>query len=180
MEQLTPFEQFLLRAEDVILTRLVPKGSPGPVFKWLFKIPAFFYRIGLPLFGNFILLLTTTGRKSGKARRTPLEYHRETGTGDMVLMAGWGGRTDWRCNLEADPHVQVQAGRNKFAAIAEPLTEAEVAAWLAEAIRINPRSTRIWSHWAGEPVSADEPDSLLRAARYFPCYRLKPIKGQIN
>lgn len=176
MKKLTPFEKFLLRAEDVIMTRLVPMDSPGPIFKWLFKVPVFFYRIGLPLFGSFILLLTTTGRKSGKPRPTPLEYHREGGTGDMIIMAGWGGRTDWRRNLDADPRVRVQAGWNKFEALAVPLTGAEVAAWLAEALRINPGSTRIWSHWAGEPVTADDPDSLLRAARYFPCYRLKVMQ----
>jgi len=177
MKKLTPFEKFLLRAEDVIMTRLVPADSPGPVFKWLFKLPVFFYRIGLPLFGNFILLLTTTGRRSGKPRQTPLEYRREQGTGYMIVMAGWGGRTDWRRNLEADPRVHVQAGRKKFEAIAEPLTGAEVADWLAEAIRINPRSTRIWSKWAGEPVTADDRDSLLRAARFFPSFRLKPHNG---
>jgi hypothetical protein len=90
-------------------------------------------------------------------------------------MAGWGGRTDWRRNLEADPRVHVQAGRKEFDAIAEPMTGAEVADWLAEAIRINPRSTRIWSKWAGEPVSADDRDSLLRAAAKFPSFRLKPM-----
>ncbi len=177
MEKLTPFVKFLLLAEDLIMTRLVPKDSPGPIFKWLFKVPVFFYRIGLPLFGDTILLLTTTGRKSGQPRRTPLEYRREPGTGYMLVMAGWGGRTDWRRNLEADPRVHVQAGRREFEALAEPLTEAEVASWLAQAIRLNPRSARTWSRWAGEPVTADNPDCLLRTARYFPSYRLKPLEG---
>ena len=45
------------------MARLLPKDSPGPVFKWLFKIPVGFYRIGLPLFGNFILVLTHPGSK---------------------------------------------------------------------------------------------------------------------
>ena len=39
----------------------------------------------------------------------------------MIVMAGWGGRTDWRRNLEADPRVFVQAGRKEFEALAEPL-----------------------------------------------------------
>jgi hypothetical protein len=42
---------------------------PGPVFKWLFKILIFFYKVGLPLFGSFVSLLTTTEWKSGKMRQ---------------------------------------------------------------------------------------------------------------
>jgi hypothetical protein len=69
--RMTRFECLLVHIEDFIMTRLVPPDNPGMVFKWLFKLPAFFYRVGLPLFGNFILLLTTAGRKSGKLRYQP-------------------------------------------------------------------------------------------------------------
>jgi len=176
IDGLSPFERFSLRLEDLLMTRLVPKDSPGPVFKWLFKTPIFFYRIGLPLFNGFILLLTTTGRKSGKPRLTPLEYHREPGTGFPVIMAGWGGNTDWKRNILANPQVRIQIGWRRSSALAEPLSEAEVAAWLSEAMKKNPKSARIWSRWAGEPVGLDMPDSLLRAARHFPCFRLIPIE----
>ena len=173
--KLTPFEQFLLRAEDIIMTRLVPMGNPGPVFRWLFKVPIFFYKIGLPPPANLFILLTTTGRKSGQPRHTPLEYRREAGTGDTVIMAGWGGKTDWRYNIEANPRVHVQAGWKKFDAVAEKLSDAEVADFLAEAMRLNPRSERIWSRWAGEPVRAEDRESLLRAAKFFPSFRLKKL-----
>ena len=104
--KLTRLERLFLGAEDFIMTRLVPMGSPGLVFKWLFKVPVLFNKIGLPLFGNFILLLTTTGRKSGKLRHTPLEYRREQSTGHAIIMAGWGGNTDWRRNVQANPSVR--------------------------------------------------------------------------
>jgi hypothetical protein len=80
MPTLTPFEKFALRAEDLIMTRLAPKDRPGPIFKWLFKVPIFFYKIGLPPPGNFFLLLITTGRKSGLPRHTPLEYRHDPQT----------------------------------------------------------------------------------------------------
>jgi deazaflavin-dependent oxidoreductase (nitroreductase family) len=176
-QSLTWLERLAVRTEDLIMTHLVPMDNPGPVFKQLFKVPVFFYRIGLPLFGSFILLLTTTGRKSGRPRHTPLEYRREPGTGDMIIMAGWGGNTDWRRNIQAHPRVHVQTGWHKFEALAEPLSEAQVAAWLAEVMRINPASAGIWSRWAGEPVSSNSPDSLLRAARFFPSFRLKALPG---
>jgi deazaflavin-dependent oxidoreductase (nitroreductase family) len=170
---LTPLEKFALRAEDIIMTRLVPMGHPGAFFKWLFKVPIFFYKIGLPPPASLFLLLTTTGRKSGRPRHTPLEYRREAGTGHLIIMAGWGGNTDWSKNIAANPHVRVQMGRGAFEAVAERLPDAEVAAFLAKALRLNPRSERIWSRWAGEPVTLDDPESLLRAAKHFPSFRLK-------
>jgi deazaflavin-dependent oxidoreductase (nitroreductase family) len=175
--KLTLFERFAISAENLIMMRLSPAGNPGPVLKWMFKVPIFFYKIGLPMFGNFILLLTATGRKSGKLRRTPLEYRLEPGTGCCIITAGWGGNTNWRKNIEANPHIFVQTGRRKFTAVAERLSDEEVADSLAEAVRINPRSAEIWSRWAGEPVSAERPDSFLRAAKFFPSFRLKPIQS---
>jgi deazaflavin-dependent oxidoreductase (nitroreductase family) len=174
--KLIQFKYLILRIEDFIMMRLVPKDAPSPVFKWFFKIPILFYKIGLPLFGNFVLLLTTTGRKSGKLRHTPLEYRREQGTGYIVIMAGWGGNTDWRRNIQANHLVHVQVGWRKFDALAEALSDIEIAAWLLEAMQVNPMSARIWSRWAGEPVSIDKPDSVLRAAKYFPSFRLKPVE----
>jgi deazaflavin-dependent oxidoreductase (nitroreductase family) len=177
-QRLTWFQRLVINLEDIIMTRLVPMHSPGVVFKWLFRVPIFFYRIGLPVFGSFVLLLTTKGRKSGRPRHTPLEYHREPDTGDLIIMAGWGGNTDWRRNIQADPYVRVQAGCHRFEALAEPLSDAEVAASLAEVLRLNPASASIWSRWAGEPVNSGSTDSLLRAARFFPCFRLKPLPDE--
>jgi deazaflavin-dependent oxidoreductase (nitroreductase family) len=168
------WERLLVRGEDLIMTKWVPKDKPGLLFKWLFKIPIVFYKIGLPLFGDYILLLTTTGRKSGRQRNTPLEYRLEKGTGNFIVMSGWGGNTDWRRNIDVYPHVYVQAGWKKFEAVAESLSEVEIANWLAETIRINPKSIKIWSRWAGEQVTVESPESLIRAAEYFPSYRLKP------
>lgn len=168
----TYFQRLALRIETYLMTRLTPSNRPGPLLRRLFKVPVFFYQIGLPMFNDFVLLLTTTGRKSGKRRRTPLEYRREPGSGHMVIVAGWGGKTDWRRNLQADPRVQVQVGRKKFAALAEALTDEEIADWLAESLRLNPQSAAMFSRWAGEAVSLDAPESLLRAAKAFPSYRL--------
>ena len=58
-----------------------------------------------------ILLLTTTGRKSGKARTAPLLY-REDGDA-FVVIASFGGQPEhpaWYLNLEADPTATVQIG----------------------------------------------------------------------
>jgi deazaflavin-dependent oxidoreductase (nitroreductase family) len=65
--------------------------------------------------GTTTLLLTTTGRKSGKQYTTPLIY---TFDGDNpVIVASQGGtpdNPDWYLNLVANPHVDVQIKGEKF------------------------------------------------------------------
>lgn len=173
-EKLSLLMKAILGMETVIMTRLVPRDNPGIIFKWLFKTPVLFFKAGLPYMGDFILLLTTKGRKTGKPRYTPLEYHAEDGSGYLIIMAGWGGKTDWMKNILADPRVQVQAGRNHFDAIAEKLTDEEVSAWLFKATQVNPSSLKIWSRWAGEELDGSL-EGMKKAAPHFPCFRLVPV-----
>src|SRR5690606_4449720 len=71
--------------------------------------PRLAYRIGLgPLIGRLVLLLTTTGRKSGLARTTPLQY--ETVDGLTWVISSRGEKADWVRNLRANPHASVQIG----------------------------------------------------------------------
>jgi deazaflavin-dependent oxidoreductase (nitroreductase family) len=59
--------------------------------------------------GAAILLLTTTGRRSGESRTTPL-IHR-TDDGRWVIVASKGGTPQnpgWFENLKADPEVTIQ------------------------------------------------------------------------
>jgi deazaflavin-dependent oxidoreductase (nitroreductase family) len=59
--------------------------------------------------GTTILLLTTTGRKSGELRTTPL-IHR-TDADRWIIIASKGGTPDhpgWFQNLEADPEAEIQ------------------------------------------------------------------------
>jgi deazaflavin-dependent oxidoreductase (nitroreductase family) len=51
------------------------------------------------------MVLTHTGRKSGRLRRTPVNFA-DSG-GDIYCVAGFGAVADWYRNLSADPHVQV-------------------------------------------------------------------------
>jgi proline iminopeptidase len=63
------------------------------------------------------LLLTTTGRRSGKTRVLPLIYG-EIGSG-YVIVASKGGAPKhpaWYLNLDAEPEVGVQVGTERFTA----------------------------------------------------------------
>jgi deazaflavin-dependent oxidoreductase (nitroreductase family) len=82
------------------------------------KIHRVLYAIGLgSLVGKVILLLTTTGRKTGKERVTPLQYER-IGC-DYYIGAARGLKADWVRNILADPRVEVRVGAKRFSASAE-------------------------------------------------------------
>jgi deazaflavin-dependent oxidoreductase (nitroreductase family) len=86
------------------------------------KIHRFLYAVGLgPLVGKIILLLTTTGRKSGQPRVTPLQY--EEINGEYCLGAARGLQADWVRNLQANPQVEVRVGAKRLHGKAEVVTD---------------------------------------------------------
>jgi deazaflavin-dependent oxidoreductase (nitroreductase family) len=67
--------------------------------------------------GTTVLILTTTGRRSGEERPTPLIYQRHGD--DYLVVASKGGSPEppaWYLNLQANPEVQVQVKGDRFAA----------------------------------------------------------------
>ncbi|MDP9237735.1 MAG: nitroreductase family deazaflavin-dependent oxidoreductase [Chloroflexota bacterium] len=84
--------------------------------RFISQIHEFWYRIsngiiGGNVFGAHVLLLTTTGRKSGKRYTTPLLYLADGD--DFVVIASNGGADrdpDWWRNLKAESETTVQVG----------------------------------------------------------------------
>ena len=75
---------------------------------------------------NQVLLLTTTGAKSGLPRTTPVAY--STDGDHLVIVASKGGaptNPDWYFNLLANPVVTVELGTEKFQARATVADEGE-------------------------------------------------------
>jgi deazaflavin-dependent oxidoreductase (nitroreductase family) len=74
---------------------------------------------GGPMEGRPLLLLTTTGAKSGQLRTTPVMYIPD---GDRLLViasnAGAATHPDWYRNLVAHPEVTVEVGNETYKAIA--------------------------------------------------------------
>ena len=90
--------------------------------------------------GNPMVLLTTTGAKSGLARTSPVTY---TADGDRwVLIASKAGSSQhpaWYLNLVANPEVILEVGTERFAAHAYTADEAERTRLYAERVAIMPR-----------------------------------------
>jgi deazaflavin-dependent oxidoreductase (nitroreductase family) len=83
-------------------------------------------KVGGQFEGAPMLLLTTTGAKSGQKRVNPMMYLAE---GDAIYVfaskAGAPSNPDWYHNLVANPRVTVERGTETYEAIATPVTGAE-------------------------------------------------------
>lgn len=78
--------------------------------------------------GTQTLLLTTTGRRSGEERTTPLIYGRDGD--DFLIVASKGGSDEppaWYLNLAAQPEVDVQVKGDRFRARARTASAEEKA-----------------------------------------------------
>lgn len=107
------------------------------------------------------LLLTTTGRRSGKPRMNVLTYIRVDGL--LALIASnFGSRTapQWYRNLEAHPDATVQLKRGRWSVHARPATPDERE-------RIWSAALAIWPAWA---------DYKKRAQREIPIVVLEPAE----
>src|SRR3954453_11725132 len=72
-------------------------------------------KVGGMFAGAPLLLLTTTGAKSGQARVAPLAY--TTDNDRLVVIASKGGaptHPDWFHNVRANPEVTVEVGTETF------------------------------------------------------------------
>jgi deazaflavin-dependent oxidoreductase (nitroreductase family) len=96
--------------------------TPKILLRLIHWPPQIAYAAGLgPLIGRLILLLTTTGRKSGKPRVVPLQY--EVIGGQYFLGSSRGMEADWVRNIRADPRVVVRVSSARFSGKAEIVTD---------------------------------------------------------
>ena len=116
---------------------------------------------GGPLAGHPLMLLYTTGAKSGQRRRSILTYSRD---GDDFVVAGTNGGNEvkhpaWLTNVEAEPAVELEAANQLYDATAEVVEGAE--------------RDRLWSrHVEQLPWFGRYPAQIT--GRTIPVVRLRP------
>jgi len=109
-----------------------------------------------------VILLTTTGSRTGEPHTTPLNFSRD---GDrLVVIASKGGSAshpDWYRNLLANPEVTVEHDGRTFRARATPADE--------------PDRTRLYDRHAAEMTFFDAYRRRVRA-RQIPVVVLEPLE----
>ncbi len=114
-----------------------------------------------PFKGRPLLLLTTTGAKSGEQRTTPLVYTRDGSR--IVVIASKGGAPKhpaWFLNVVANPKVTVELGTRKFSARAS-IPEGE-------------ERDRLYAAQAAEMPAFNEYQQ--KTARRIPVVALEPLE----
>lgn len=150
------------------------RNTPKFLLRLIRIPPQIAYAIGLgPVIGNLVLLLITTGRKTGKRRVTPLQY--ESIDGMIYVGAALGQKADWLRNLKVNPQVEVRIKSLRFTANAEVITDPRRIAdflemrlqrhphmmnWMlkAEGLRIPPDRDALENYAAGLAVVTIQPD----------------------
>jgi deazaflavin-dependent oxidoreductase (nitroreductase family) len=115
-----------------------------------------------PLAGHPLLIMTSTGVKSGQRRRAILTFSRD---GEDYVVAGTAGGspTDpaWIHNVQANPQVMLERGGEPFPATASVIADAD--------------RDRLWeAHVQALPWFADYP---AQTGRRIPMVRLTPDEG---
>lgn len=140
IRRLTPFDRWLLQRSHGKFTALGPLGAP-------------------------ILLLTTTGAKSGQPRTTPLLYARD---GDDLIVAGsnFGQQHHpaWSGNLLAHPEAVVTIGGQEVPAVAELLTGEDAD----RGYRLMIEAARTYAEYRN------------RTARQIRVFRLRAVGNQVG
>lgn len=123
--------------------RALNSAGTGVVIKWMSRINTWLYKAtggrigGKFLQGAPVALLTTTGRKTGQPRVSPLLYLRD---GDRVVVAASHGGRDknpmWYLNLKANPKVQVQIKKEVLNLTARDATEEERAKYWPQLVKM--------------------------------------------
>jgi deazaflavin-dependent oxidoreductase (nitroreductase family) len=135
--------------------------------KWVTKLHVAAYRatkgkIGGRLMNSPVLLLLTTGRKSGKERTTPLLFLRDGVNYIMVASnGGTAGDPAWWLNLQKDPEAIVEVGGRTLRVRAEEVKGEE--------------KRRLWTRLV-ETYPLYE-SYQRRTDREIPVILLRPVEG---
>ena len=165
--------RFLYQASEYLIMSLVPREGPGPIFRWLFKLPLMYYKLGLgSLIARQVLLVITIGRKTRKPRLTALGYMYDADGDTYYVTSGWDGRTDWYRNLTSNAQVQVQVGSLRFDCTARLVTIDTCMRLHERYSRRNPFAARTWRRWTGVTFDGSE-QSLRLVAAHFPMVALQ-------
>jgi deazaflavin-dependent oxidoreductase (nitroreductase family) len=154
------------------LTDHPPKG----LVRGLLRSPILLYRLNLGwLLGERFLLLTHTGRKSGKTYQTVIEVvNHDLETDVYTIASGWGKGCDWYRNVLKTPDVSVQVGRRRMKAIANPLSVDEAQEKLLAYANKYPAAFRQLSKlMMGQRLDPSQED-ILKMAEKIPLVALQP------
>lgn len=147
-----------------------------PVFmSRFFKMPLFFYRLGLGwIFGKRFMVLTHVGRKSGKPYRSVLAVAGyDPRTREIKAVSPWSS-SNWFRNIQATPALEVQTAGVRYAPRQRFLSPEEIAALFIEFRRDHPIFSRLVARIPGWKIDSTY-DEFLELARTLRGVAFEPV-----
>lgn len=156
---------------EIIKAARPPRG----LTRMLFRLPIQLYRMRLGrLLGGRVLLLTHTGRRSGKRRHMVVEVVTRTPDGGYIVASGFGTAADWYRNVLHTPQVTIQVGDRVLRATAEPIPVAEAEDVMAHYGSRHPLTAKLLCRYLmGLAVDGSEAD-FRAVGRHLPFVRFTP------
>lgn len=152
-------------------------GPSNPFVRWMLRAPIALFRARLGwVFGGRLLLLVTTGRRSGRTRYTVVEVAQsDPAARTWWVVAGWGRGSDWYRNALAHPPLLVDDGRMRLSSPAvHELTRDERVELLRDYQRRNPRVAKVLGErllgggFTAAPADLDRLADAVGALRFSP------------
>ncbi len=156
----------------------IKSSAPRGLLRWLLRLPVWLYRLRLGrLLGRRFVMITHTGRKSGRPHQTVLEVVRhDPATGVVVVASGWGEKADWFRNILKTPAVTVHIGHQRFEAVAARLTVEAAADELCDYAARHPDAFRQLTRMMIGAQSGDETVDCVAMAGVVPLVSLTPVR----
>ncbi len=120
-------------------------------------------------FSGYIMVMKTTGRKTGKVRYTPVNYALMNGC--VYCLAGWGQIADWYRNLKAHPDMEIILPGGALWGRAEDVTDPNES---LRALRQILKNSGFAGFFLGFNPFAVSDEVLLGKTKDMPVIRIRP------
>jgi deazaflavin-dependent oxidoreductase (nitroreductase family) len=152
-------------------------------FKYLNRFMLFMWRLGMgpllnmgPAMAGRYMVITHTGRKSGKKRRTPVNF--ATVDDEVYCVAGFGAVSDWYRNIIANPQVEAWLPDGWWAGIAEEVMHPEARLPLLRAVLIGSGFAALAAGVDPNKMTDEELDAATKEYRLIHIRRVAARTGQ--
>ncbi|MEA3335962.1 MAG: nitroreductase family deazaflavin-dependent oxidoreductase [Chloroflexota bacterium] len=161
--------------EQTSASRKPPRGLQ----RLLWRAPIWLYKLHLGgLLGQRFLLLTHTGRKSGKPRQAVIEIDDyDPQTNSYLIASGFGRQSDWYRNIRKTPQVMIQVGNRQMAARAEPLSPEQSGEAMVTYAHKHPTAARNLAKMIGLDVDGSDESYRAAARDHVPFVRLHVLSN---
>lgn len=148
-----------MRLPDSFSFRQKPRGP----FKWLLHVPVHLFHLHLGfLFGLRFVMITHTGRRSGRTFQTVVEVvEHDEDTDEFIVCSGTGPRADWYLNVTAAPASQVQVGNRSWRPTQRLVSNEEAARRFADYEARHPKTAAKLLKSMGRSYDGSDEDRLL-------------------